>query len=380
MANIPIWNDDPGPINGATPFGYYDLDLEFQSDGPKIAKWCARRIGYPIVDIELQSGSFYACFEEAINEYSAQINQFNIRENMLNFKGAPTGSSFTGREISDNFGRLVSLAEKYGTEAGAGGDVTWYSGSLNITSNLQDYDLNQWAIDNGIEDGDIEIKRIFHQRTPAVIRYWDPYAGQGLGTNQMLDEFGWSDMGVGVNYLLTPVYADMLRVQEIEFSDMVRKSPYSFELINNRLRLFPIPNQNTEMLFQYILKSERANPLKHTAGVVSDMSNVPYSRMVYSLINDPGKQWIKKYALALTKELLGAVRAKYSSIPIPGAEVSLDGDTLRQEASTEKESLMTELKDTLEQVSRRNQLEMKKDESEYMQDVLNRVPYPIYVR
>jgi aspartate/tyrosine/aromatic aminotransferase len=110
------------------------------------------------------------------------------------------------------------------------------------------------------------------------------------------------------------------------------------------------------------------------------MSNVPYSRMVYSLINDPGKQWIKKYALALTKELLGAVRSKYSSIPIPGADVTLDGSELRQEASTEKEALMTELKEMLEQVSRRNQLEMKKDESEFMQDVLNRVPYPIYVR
>jgi len=379
MANIPIWDDNPGPINGATPFGYYDTDIEFQGDGPKVAKWCCKRIGYPIVDIELQSGSFYAVFEEAVTEYSAQVNQFNIRENMLNFQGASTASSFTGREISDNMGRLITLAESYGTEAGSGGDVTWYSGSLNVTSSLQDYNLDQWATNNNIT-GSIEIKRIFHSRTPAVVRYWDPYAGQGLGTDQMLGEFGWQGMGVGVNYLLTPVYADMLRVQEIEFSDMVRKSPYSFELINNRLRLFPVPTTNYKMSFQYIIKSQRANPLKSAPGVISDISNVPYERMTYSYINTPGRQWIKKYTLALSKELLGAVRSKYGSIPIPNAEVTLEGDALRQEATTEKEALLTELKETLEAVSRKNQLEMKKEEAEYMQEILYRVPYPIYVK
>jgi hypothetical protein len=380
MANIPIWDDNPGPINGATPFGYYDTDLEFQNDGPKVAKWCCRRIGYPIVDIELQSGSFYAVFEEAVNEYSAQVNQFNIRENMLNFQGATTGSSYTGREISDNLGRVVSLAEEYGEEAGAGGDVTWYSGSLNVTQSRQDYDFDKWATDNGIENGNIEIKRIFHNRVPAIIRYWDPYAGQGLGTNQMLNEFGWAGMGVGVNYLLTPVYADMLRVQEIEFSDLVRKSPYTFELINNKLRLFPVPTHTYKMFFQYILKSDRSNPLKNAAGVISDLSNVPYTRMDYTLINDPGKQWIKKYTLALTKEVLGAVRAKYGEIPIPGAGVSLDGDALRQEAITEKADLLEALRATLEEVSRTKQLENKKNEADYLQDILYRAPDPIYVK
>ena len=116
-----------------------------------------------------------------------------------------------------------------------------------------------------------------------------------------------------------------------------------------------------------------------SSDVVSDFSNVPYDNMQYQFINDVGKQWIRKYGLALVKELLGIIRSKYGAIPIPGAETSLDGDTLRTEAATEKEALTAQLREILEQTSRRALLEADKDEAEFLQEKLNKVPYPIYI-
>ena len=384
MANIPIWDDNPGAISGATPFAYYDSESEFQSDGPKVAKWCARRLGYPVVDIEIQSGSFYACFEEAINEYSAVVNSWNIRDNMLNVQGASTASSFTGVNLEDGLGRIIQLAESYGTEVGSGGNVDWKTGYVETTANEQEYNLDTLWTQVSESGNTIEIKRVFHENDPAIVRYFDPYVGTGLGTTQLLDSFGFGNMSIGVNFLMTPIYADILRLQAIEFSDMVRKSAYTFELINNKLRIFPIPRGSFKMFFQYLVKEDRDNPIPQgsgSSGVVSDYSNVPYGRMNYNLINDPGKQWIKKYTLALAKELLGAVRSKYSSIPIPGESVTLDGSELRQQAATEKEQLVEELTQTLEAVSKKSQLESKKEQAESMQEILSKAtPYPIYIK
>ena len=181
--------------------------------------------------------------------------------------------------------------------------------------------------------------------------------------------------------MMMPIYADMLRMQAIELNDTVRRSAYSFQLSKDRIRLFPIPDGNnfTKVYFDYILKADRSNPLKGSTGTISDYSNVPYDNMVFAQINDVGKQWIRKYGLALSKELLGTIRGKYGTIPIPNSDVALDGDTLRSEAAAEKETLTTQLREMLEQTSRKAMLEADKDEAEFLQEKLRKVPYPIYI-
>ena len=179
---------------------------------------------------------------------------------------------------------------------------------------------------------------------------------------------------------MMPMYADLLKIQAIEFNDQIRKSAYSFELQNNKLRIFPNPTSTYKLHFRYILKKDRNNTLQGTSdGVITDYSNAPFNNMTFANINEVGKQWIKKYGLALCKELLGTIRSKYSSLPIPNAETTLDGDTLRTEAATEKEGLITELRETLEQTSRKALLEADKDEAEFLQEKLSKVPYPIYI-
>jgi hypothetical protein len=364
-----------------TPFALYDTDNEFTASADNTAIWCARRLGYPIVDIELQDKNFWACFEEATSEYSAQVNRFNIRENLLNLQGNATGSSYTHKQVKGGLDGIIQIAKQYGSEAGSGGDIDWYSGSVAVTSGSQVYDLTDSNVST-YEYGTpgttpIEVKRIFHEGTPAINRLFDPYVGTGAGTSHMMNSFGWGGYSPAINYLVMPLYDDMLRMQEIEFNDQVRKSAYSFELINNKLRVFPRPTTDYTFHFQYIKTADRRGTT--APGVISDYSNLAYDNIQYQFINDPGKQWIKKYTLALVKELLGSIRGKYSSVPIPGSETTLDGDALRGEGASEKETLITQLREDLEAASRRNSMERNKEEAEFQQEIINKVPLNIYI-
>jgi len=387
MAQEPIWAGNSSFEVGQTPYGFYDSDTEFSGSSnhsvDKFADWAARRLGYPIMSVELQSGSFYACYEESITEYSAQVNQFNIKDNLLTLQGQATGSNVTHKKVTPTLGRTISLAKQYGTEVGVGGNVDWKKGSISVTSGSQEYDLNALFANVSESGNAIEIKRVYYEGTPAMQRFFDPYATTGYGTINMVEGFGFGNSSPAVSFTLMPLYEDLLRVQAIELNDSIRKSAYSFTLVNNKLRIFPDPEENSRMYFDYVVTNDRDNPLQAdfggTTNVISDFSNVPYDNMEFKFINDVGKQWIKKYGLALCKELLGLIRSKYGAIPIPNAETSLDGDTLRSEASAEKEVLITQLREMLEQTSRKALLEADKDEAEFLQEKLQKVPYPIYI-
>jgi len=386
MSTAVIWPGSGSAASGSTPFGFYDADADFQSEAPKFAVWAARRMGYPIIDIELQDVNFYASFEEAISEYSTQVNQFNIKDNLLNLRGQSTTSNLTHKRVTPTLGGLFLITDQYGTEVGVGGNVDWKRGQISVTNATQSYDLDALYSEVSESGAAIEIRRVFHQGTPAVTRYFDPYAQTGMGTQNMLQQFGWGGMTPAVTFMMMPMYADLLRIQAIELNDQIRKSAYSFELINNKLKIFPIPTSDYIMYFDYIIKSERDNALQYDLGeatgsseIISDFSNVPYDNMVYSDINDPGKQWIRKYALATAKEMLGMVRSKYQTLPIPNSETSLDGETLRTEATAEKETLVTQLREMLEQMSRKALLEASSEEDDNVQKKLRNIPLPIYI-
>ena len=386
MAQEAIWPGSGSAIHedsGSTPFGLYDTDSEFQTEAPQVAKWCAQRLGYPIMDVELQDTQFYACLEESVSEYGAQVNQFNIRDNLFHLKGQPTSSNFTHKRVKPTLSETIFISEEYGQEALVGGSVDVKRTAVSVNSGSQVYDLNALVSDVSESGASIEVKKVHYESRPAITRYFDPYAGTGMGTNNMLDGFGFGSYSPAITFVLQPIYADLLRIQAIELNDQIRKSAYSFEIRNNQLRVFPIPTQSGSLWIEYIKTEDRDNPLRTrysgSADVISDYSNANYDFMVYSNINDVGKQWIRKYTLALAKELLGIVRSKYGTIPIPNSEVSLDGDTLRAEATAEKEQLIEQLRENLEQTSRKALMEAQRDESESQQETLKKVPYPLYI-
>lgn len=372
----------PADVSGSTPFGLYDDDTQFQLKLPKVQNWVGRRLGYPVQDVELTNLQIAACFEEAISEYASQVNAFNIRNNISTLRGAPTGSNISGTDIvGSSVPYIVRLSDEYGTEAGSGGNISWKTGSIDITSGSQVYNLDTLYTAVSESGNTIEIKRIFNEGTPALNRFFDPLSSGGSSYRNMINEFGFGSYSPASTFVLMPLYEDMLRAQAIEISDSVRKSAYSFELINNELRIFPRPNSNFKLHFHYIVENDRWSQATDNSrqGVVSDYSNVPYQAMTYSQINEVGRQWIQNYTLALSKELLGINRGKFGSIPIPGNEISLDGSELRSEAATDKERLIMQLRETLEEVSDKNQMQMLADKSEQHQSMLNKIPLSIYL-
>lgn len=379
--DIPIYPGSASFYPGDTPFGFYDNDVQFQQDAEKIADWCARRLGYPIVEVELQDINFFAAFEEAITEYGNQVNTFAARDNLLGVLGFDTGSgNFNGRYIETSLRSIFKLAKQYGTEAGVGGNLTWFTGSIDVTANKQVYDLiTESTVETGsLATDEFTIRRVFHDASPSVTRFYDPGSLGAVGTQQFLDEFGWSSYSTGYTYLLMPLYQDILRLQAIEFNDMIRRSGYSFQLTNNRIRIFPIPNDSFKMWFHYTLDVESLDPAGGS-GKISDHSNIPYCRLVYKYINEIGRQWIRKYTLALCKEMLGYIRGKYQDIVVPDETTTLNYNDLIQAATDEKSALIEELRETLDQMSRQAQLERKQAESEILSQQLAKVPMKIYI-
>jgi hypothetical protein len=384
--NIPIWNGSSTFAAGQTPLGFYDNQADFVAEIDKVTNWCAQKLGYPVNDVELPSGSLYACFEEAINEYANHVNSYNIRDNFINLYATTASVQLTQKAVSPTLQGMIELAKDYGTEAGAIGNVNVYTASIAVKAGQQVYDLTN-ASTVTFEQGDpstdsYEIRRVFHEATPAIVRYFDPFVGTGLGSEQMLDAFGWGGYSPGVSFMMMPMYADTLRLQAIEFNDQIRKSAYGFDIKNKTIRLFPIPLEDMTVYFNYMLDSEKGNALKYNAqsgSLVSDYSTMPYGRMDYNLINEVGRNWIRRYTLELARELLGQVRSKYSSLPIPNSEITLNGGELISNALTKQESLVTELKELLDSLSRQMQLERKQAESDALQQQMTKIPMGIYI-
>jgi hypothetical protein len=295
-------------------------------------------------------------------------------------KGNPTGTNYSGKLVQGtNLPDIIAISDAYGTLAGVGGNTDIKSGSIDLVSGQQTYDLDL-LFASGSESGNrIDVVTVFHEATPAVNRFFDPYSVSGQGTLNLIDEFGFGSFSPAAQFMLMPIFEDMLRIQAIEFNDQFRKSAHSFNITNNKLQIFPIPTTNGKLWFEYFVRNEFIqNSTAVTADVVSDYSNIGYDFIPYSSINDVGKQWIRKYTLALAKELLGAIREKYSSVPIPGSEISLDGAALRSEAQTEKDALIEQLRENLEELSRKNQFEIRNNEANYQQEMLRKVPLNIY--
>ena len=382
MAKIPIWPGSSSFSPGDTPFGFYDTDNSFQNDVVTTADWCAKRLGYPLVDIELQPINIFTAFEEAINEYGSQLYNFQIINNFHTLEGNATGSNYNNKLITPNLGATVNISEQYGSETeGAGGDYKLEAGTLNVVTGQQKYDLLTAAGSSISGSEDVYIKRIYHYAPAAINRYFDPYAGTGTGIQSLMQTFGFGNYSPGVNFMLMPIYFDVLKLQAIEFNDQIRKSAYHFQIVDNRyLKLFPIPTRNKTLHFEYALKSTANNPIKNTAtNLITDISNVPYTNPTYRHINEPGRQWIRKYTLALSKEILGGIRGKYQSLPIPGSDTTLDYTRLLSEASNEKTALIEELNKILEQTTRLEQLKRQNEEAQQTQETFYKVPYTIYI-
>ncbi len=224
----------------ATPFGLYDSDSEFRTDAPKTAVWVAKRLGYPVINIELDNQQIWACFEEATSEYSAQINQFNLRNNLDILKGQPKGkvANYSQTLVEGSFlPTAVRMSQQYGTLAGVGGHTSIKKAYINLTPGQQKYNIMSASIDVETSasfttlfsgSSTIDVTRMYHEATPAIARFFDPYSVGAQGTLNLISELGFGNFSPAAQFLMMPIYEDVLRMQQIEFNDHIRKSAHTF--------------------------------------------------------------------------------------------------------------------------------------------------------
>lgn len=387
MSNRPIWPGSSSFTTGSTPFGFYDTDSSFASDADKVANYCVTKLGYPVMDVELVANQLYACFEESVSIYAEELYQSKIKDNYLSLEGASTGSQLNNVVVAPSLQNVINISDTYGTTIGAGGVINWYSASLALKANQQVYDLQEWGITNNyISSSDrMVIQRIHYQSVPAINQYYDPYIGGSINYQGATENFGWASYSPGLNFTLFPVYFDIQRIQEIEMSNAVRRSAYTFEIINNKLKVFPKPEVNDAVMWiEYSKKSDFSDitlnsPYGANTGLVTNASKAPYGNITYYQINQPGKQWIYEYALALSTELLGFIRGKYSTVPIPGSEIQLNGGDLISKGKESQSSLRERLRQDFEDMSRKSQLERKQSEQSSLSDTLKEIPLMIFI-
>jgi hypothetical protein len=394
--NIAIWPGSSSFFPGDTPFGFYDNQYQFQVDADKVSKFCALRLGYPIENVELQDVNFYAAFEDAVTVYGNELYAYQLRDNYLSLEGASQTVDVNNDIITPSMANIVRLSQQYGEEAGTGGNVTWFKGQLALIPGVQRYDLADWAVSQSISGG-IEIKNVFYQPPPAISQMYAPMvgtgAGNGLGGVPAAGVYG---MGYGYsNYLMMPTSFTIQNIQAIEMNNTVTLSNYSFNIINNVITVFPIPGTGDfdlgiddggglgyghYLIFDFIKLQDRLDSaFVDGTDKISNTSNVPYGNPNYNDINSIGRSWIFEYTLALSKEMLGYVRGKYQSIPIPGAEVSLNQSDLLTSATATKEALILRLREYFDSTSRQALLERRAAESVARVAEINNVPMSIFI-
>jgi len=374
-----------------TPFGVFDSDTTFQSDADKMVVFVKRKLGDDVLSVELTKKQIWANLEEACFEYSNILNQYQAKSTLLNYLGYSTGSQ-SGLEAAfprENLEYLARFADPYASEAGIGGSYNMYSGSIALIPGQQDYDLYTdlknasgtalySSASNSSPKSKMRIMEVFHFNPQAAYRFFDTTSA----TNYLNNEFSFESFTPETIFYVLPVFEDILRAGQLDLSNRVRRSNYSYEVIGTKIRIFPMPTSlsaiGRNLFVRVKFWNNPINPAfqDETIWGVNNLSNVPFGNLTYARINSMGLQWIRQYTLALSMEQLGMIRNKFTSVPIPGGTVTLNGADLVGKGRDDKKELIAKLKEMLETLTYDKLIENAANRSENIMKQLSKIPIP----
>jgi hypothetical protein len=371
-----------------TPFGFFDTETDFQVEADAMVTFVKRKLGDDILSVELTRKQVWGCFEESMLEYSSIINQYQAKSQLANLLGGSTGS-LAGSEQKfprENLEFMLRRAEPYSMEAGLGGSYNMLSGSIDLRKDVQDYDLYTELKDgNGVALFDrpennpktkMKVMEVFHFSPQAAYRFFDSTSA----INYLNNEFSFESFTPETVFYVLPVYEDVLRGGMLDMSSRVRRSNYSYKVTGNKIRIFPKPTQNDpkDLFIRVHFSPDPLKPSYADASIdgVSNLSNIPYGRIQFSKINSIGRQWVRQFSLALARELLGLIRSKFSSVPIPGADLTMNGENLVSTGREDQENLKTKLAEMLEELTYSKMLEDEAAASENLTRILQAIPVP----
>lgn len=371
-----------------TPFGFFDSDSDFQTEADAMVTFVKRKLGDDVLSVELTRKQVWACFEESLCEYSSLINQYQIKSQLANLLGFETGSleGFEQRFPRENLEFMLRRAEPYAMEAGLGGSYNSVSGSIQLVKNQQDYDIYETLKDQSgnlifssslnTSNTKMKIMEVFHFSPQAAYRFFDSTSA----INYLNNEFSFESFTPETVFYVLPVFEDVLRGGQLDMSNRVRRSNYTYKIVGKNIRIFPEPTESDpkELWIRVQFSPDPMNPGINDPGIygVSNMSNVPFGNLKFSRINSVGRQWVRQYTLALAKELLGLIRNKFSSVPIPGGDLQLNGSDLISQGREEKENLKTKLSEMLEELTYSKMLEDEATASDSLTNILKKIPIP----
>ena len=373
-----------------TPFGFFDSDTDFQTEADGMVTFVKRKLGDDILSVELTKKQIWACFEESFCIYSAIVNEHQAKSQLANLLGASTGS-LSGSEQRfprENFEFMLRRAEPYAMDAGMGGSFNTLSGSISLKKDVQDYDLytdlkdsdGNTLFGNSANDpqSKMKIMEVYHFSPSNAYRFFDTTSA----TNYLANEFAFESYTPETLFYVLPVFEDVLRAGMLDMSTRVRRSNYSFKIMGTKIRVFPTPTGDpvkpSDLWVRVGYSPDAMNPSYNDTSIygVSNLSNVPYGRLTFSKINSIGRQWVRQYTLALSTELLGLVRSKFASVPIPGSDLTLNGTELVANGRDDQQSLRDSLTTMLESLTYSAMLEDEATASENLTRILKNIPIP----
>ena len=397
-----------GDVAATLPLGIYASSDAFLSGAADQVAYTYKKIGGDVLDIEMLAGNVYANYEEAVLEYSYLVNLHQSKNILSNVLGQTTGTF-------DQDGNIVSgptnvnlkfprvrfeyeqrVADNYSFEASVGGTIPIYSASFELKEGEQDYDLQ--AIISGssatgvqpngdpaifagiVGDKRVMVKKVFFKTPAAMWRFFGYYGGLNVVGNLLY----YGQYTDDSSFEVIPVWQNKMQAMAYEDHLWTRLSHYSYELKDNKLRIFPQPSLLSVYRFLWVEFSVIPDSWEESGDVntgidgVNNINTIPFDNIPYENINAIGKQWIRRFALALSKETLGQIRGKFNPIPIPGSDITLNADALLSQAQEEQDKLREELKTILDELTYAELTKKDAETTEAVNTVQKRVPMLIF--
>ena len=373
-----------------TPFGVFDLETDFIAEADKMIVFVKRKLGDDVLSVELTKKQIWANFEEACFEYGSILNQYQAKSQLVNWLGYATGTLSGSENLypRESLEFLTRFAEPYASEADVGGSYNQISGSIPLELGRQDYDIYDELVDgNGTKivssslntmGGKMRISEVFHFSPQAAYRFFDTTSA----INYLNNAFSFESFTPETIFYVLPVFEDILRAGQLDLSNRVRRSNYSYKVIGTKIRIYPMPSQNTSPMPRLFIRVKfMQDPLRpafsdRSIYGVSNLSNIPFGNLKFNRINSIGRQWIRQYTLALSMETLGLIRSKMGTLPVPGGNVTLNGADLVSKGREDKKDFITKLKEMLDTMTYDKLIEQQATRSENLSKQLKFIPPP----
>ena len=388
------------------PFLVYSADQYFLSGAADQVAYSYNKLGGDVLDIELTKEQVFSSYQEAVLEYSYLLNIHQAKNSIGDLLGAKTGSFNEEGQLQDptdledvalkfpkfKFEYARRVGHGYSTEAGIGGVTPIYSASFETTEKVQDYDLQSIVSSSAATDADapyyglisgsrINVTKVYYKTPQAMWRFYGYYGG----LNTVGDLASYGQYADDSTFQLIPTWQNKAQAMAFEDAIYTRNSHYSFEIKNNKLRIYPqaVTVSPKTMWVEFFIDTN--TPWKEEGATdngvdgINNVNTLPFENTPYQKINSIGKQWIRRFALALSKETLGNIRSKVGAIPIPGNSINLDGPALLSQAQSEQEKLREELKTIFDELTYTKIAQGDAELGDAINKVQERIPMRIFV-